>query len=385
MFTSFPAAARRLSVAVAATTVLALAACEMPSGDRDTDSEYPFRVQTLGQLSLSEPESGVLGRTDTINARDGSYYKVYELELEKDRLFSLSAQAEGFTPVLSLFTADGTPLGTTADQGHFHGGDASFIHRTATSGSHLLVLSGASAGDMGNFSLRMEELESGGELDFPGSVTGVLHQDNERHPTRGAPMQAYPLVLEEETALDIQLDSNDFDAYLTLVHQADRSVVVEDDDSGQGLNARIMTQLPAGEYEIWATSLGGNGRFTLSADISEIPDVAEFVFGETYEGHLGFNRQPVPGSYRTGQAMTFLLEEDGELTATMTSEAIDTYLVLTDADDRTVAQNDDAIGMGTDSQIVQTLAPGEYTLWATSYGGSESGQFRLETEFEPQP
>ncbi|MCP1726916.1 hypothetical protein J2T60_000881 [Natronospira proteinivora] len=381
----FALLAKRISVLGVLAAIIALVGCELPSNDGQAGSEYPFRIQALGELTLEQAESGILGRSDTINARDGSYYKVYAIEAEKDDLLRFKARSDAFTPVLSLFTLDGTPLGSTAMDGYMENQAASLIQKVTSSGRYLVVLSGNHAGDMGSFNLQMETLSTDGVLDFPGSVTGALYSGEAHHPTRGTPMRVYPISLEEDAALDIRLDSDDFDAYLTLIEQPNSRVVVEDDDSGEGLNARIMTRLPAGDYEILATSLGNTGMFTLSADIADVPEVPEFVFGESYQGHLGFNRQPVPDTHRTGQPLRFVVEERGELTATMTSMELDTYLVLTDDSNTVISFNDDAVDMGTNSKIVETLDPGEYVLWATSYGGNESGRFQIDTDLKPQP
>jgi hypothetical protein len=57
----------------------------------------------------------------------------------------------------------------------------------------------------------------------------------------------YQMNLTADTAIDLQLNSSEFDAYLVLL-DSKGAVVDEDDDSGGSTNARITRTLPAGTY-----------------------------------------------------------------------------------------------------------------------------------------
>jgi hypothetical protein len=57
----------------------------------------------------------------------------------------------------------------------------------------------------------------------------------------------YQMNLTADAAIDLQLNSSEFDAYLVLL-DSKGGVVDEDDDSGGSTNARITRTLPAGTY-----------------------------------------------------------------------------------------------------------------------------------------
>jgi hypothetical protein len=70
-----------------------------------------------------------------------------------------------------------------------------------------------------------------------------------------------------DTARDITIDlaSNEFDAYLELYHRETDTFLVQNNDSGVGVNARIQGFLPAGTYVIAASSFfqGQTGQYSL--------------------------------------------------------------------------------------------------------------------------
>lgn len=78
----------------------------------------------------------------------------------------------------------------------------------------------------------------------------------------------YLLTLGAPTQLQLDLVSGAFDPIL-FVTTLDGAALGQDDDSGEGLNARLRIGLPAGTYRVWATSyqLGSTGAYTLSAGL----------------------------------------------------------------------------------------------------------------------
>ena len=87
----------------------------------------------------------------------------------------------------------------------------------------------------------------------PRTLDGILHK-------------AYVVRMEANRTYQIDLMSNQFDAYLVLFNEAGL-VVLEDDDSGGNLNSRIIFSPNRTEvFRIEASSLGGNsvGAYTLN-------------------------------------------------------------------------------------------------------------------------
>ncbi len=95
---------------------------------------------------------------------------------------------------------------------------------------------------------------------MPGTPVTALHQ--------GVPVE-YRLLVPSPASAVITMDSGEIDSVLVLEGEGVR---LEDDDSGNALNARISTVLAPGEYTLHAGSYGRNGGvFTLSASLSEGP------------------------------------------------------------------------------------------------------------------
>ena len=75
----------------------------------------------------------------------------------------------------------------------------------------------------------------------------------------------YQMNLTADAALDLRLNSSQFDAYLVLL-DSKGALVDQDDDSGGGTNARITRNVPAGTYYIVAKPFGdytSHGAYTL--------------------------------------------------------------------------------------------------------------------------
>ena len=85
------------------------------------------------------------------------------------------------------------------------------------------------------------------------------------------------------------------------------------------------------------------------------------------------------GSAYYARFYTFTLSEPADVTITLTSE-INTYLYLMSGagkDGEALYESGDFIGFGTNSLIEATLAPGEYTIEATTYDSGVEGDFTL--------
>ena len=79
------------------------------------------------------------------------------------------------------------------------------------------------------------------------------------------PTDFYEFRLSQSRTVTIQLNSSAFDAWLFLFDRTTGGVIAVDDDSGVGLDARIVQTLAAGTYVIGATSFeGATGGYTLS-------------------------------------------------------------------------------------------------------------------------
>lgn len=76
----------------------------------------------------------------------------------------------------------------------------------------------------------------------------------------------YAIDLSVPRDLTIRMHSDDLDPKLIVWRRATLEILAEDDDGGQGLNARISRSFAAGQYVIGASSFaaGETGTYTLS-------------------------------------------------------------------------------------------------------------------------
>jgi len=100
------------------------------------------------------------------------------------------------------------------------------------------------------------------------SVTGTIDVNDCRVP-QGRYAEVWGLELSASTTVRIDQTSNAFDAYLILQDSTGR-LLAEDDDGGEGVNARLIRTLPAGRYRVVATtySPGATGPYALSVQPS---------------------------------------------------------------------------------------------------------------------
>lgn len=183
----------------------------------------------------------------------------------------------------------------------------------------------------------------------------------------------------------IELRSSAFDTYLELRDPAGAVVAENDDGLGEGTDSFISARLPrAGRYRLvvrgYADS-ASSGLYDLAlgeASPSARPgQVRDIRLGETAMGRLEPG-DSVLGDSTYSDALTFRPTTAGRVTILLRSSDFDAYLMLQDADGRTLASDDDG-GSGTDAQLTYAVVAGRtYRLVANSYGAElVTGAYRL--------
>ncbi len=84
---------------------------------------------------------------------------------------------------------------------------------------------------------------------------------------------AWDFEVEEETRVQIDLTSPDFNPFLILTDSVG-SPLAEDDDSGEGFASRVQVTLPAGPYLLWASTSPEEetGSYALTVrELEELP------------------------------------------------------------------------------------------------------------------
>ncbi|WP_434984598.1 hypothetical protein [Vreelandella zhaodongensis] len=328
-----------------------------PAADSATIAEQeqaPNALAALGlsSLTLGERTRGEITSAGELNGNDGSRYLRYIISLEEGALVEVSL--------------GGTLQGLVAlydDELQFIDSAETVRYRVEESGDYMVVVSGADARSYGPFTVnsRTVELSDSDTLTIGTPIDSWLG-NTERELT---------LTIEEAGMYQIEMRSDEFDAYLELAGAG--GYYREDDDSAGNLNARISDFLAPGDYTVTARSTfgDGSGLFTLIAEPRELPSDGELrndgivTPGETLSGWF------------SGQNLSYQLdvEEAGMYQIDMSSNDIDAYLVLEGSDG--YYREDDDSGGNLDARIVDFLAPGGYQLTARTAYGNDSGLFTL--------
>ncbi len=429
--------------------VLATSACATTQGQSS-----PFSPAHSTPLDLNDEVTDRMGRSNPVNPRDGSPYRSYELNLDYGDVVRIVVESSEITPGITLYGPDGTLVGSTettqspragtthsgyggydaygglsgfGGHGYGHGygydsfgydpyssygatthhhdsaeGRANLIRQATEAGTYTIIVSSKFSDEFGTYNLRSEYIDRSATLNFPGNITGYLYDGGRLHPTTRAPRNTYPLHLEEDQAIEFDIKSSDFVPHLSVVDARTEEILLTH-ISGTGADSRLLTELPAGEYELWtsATQAGKDGRYSLSVSEGDIERTEEFFIGERFRSFLGWSRESIPSSMRSGESLTFQIEEPGLLDVAMSSMDFDTYLILTDSAGRVLTEDRESgrfmhshshhhydpysYQMYGNARIIWPVEPGEYTLWATSFQEHENGAYSLESSLEFLP
>jgi len=220
----------------------------------------------IGQRVVGRLEAGDLTRAD------GSYQDFWEFEAHGGENVVIELRSSAFDSYLELYGPDGTIL--AQDDDGLGDGTNSMISAQLTRGGRyrLVARSYAEKESTGLYELA---LLSAGTIARPGEVleirpgVTVVGRLEPGDSTVGDSTYADVFLFRPQSSGEavIDLRSGDFDAYLILQDAAGR-VLMTDDDSGAGSDARITYRVTAGQtYRILANSYGGSrdtGSYRLS-------------------------------------------------------------------------------------------------------------------------
>jgi hypothetical protein len=229
-----------------------------PQTPRDAPRPLPIRYgQTLqGRLVATSPLH-----------RDDTPYQPYVFSGRRGEVVTIEMIAPEFDAYLVLQKSGASEdLATDDDGADGDGTDARLVHTLAEDGQYEIRANAVAADATGPFALRLAE---------PRTVEEVLREARAKAPVltvgqvvRGK-LEASDPRAEDDTHYDlyrfvararqtvvIQLNSDDFDAYLAVHDAADREVASNDDAKDRGTDAEVVFTAPAdGEYLIRANTL----------------------------------------------------------------------------------------------------------------------------------
>ena len=222
-----------------------------------------------------------------------------------------------------------------------------------------------------------------GAEDLKVTVTGRwTTQDCDSRYRIDSDAHTYRIELLEGGRIRIDLSSERADSFLYLFDE-DGNRIIDNDDGGDGLNARIERDLTPGVYVVEATTVGGRSRgpadYTLT--VSRVTGCEPVHLGSLETGKdltaTGSWSLDTCGSgfvvEHPAHRYVFDLPVGGNVRIDLTSENGDPVMSLISNTEGLIAANDDG-GARYNSRISRYLQPGTYTVEATTY---------LERDYQP--
>jgi len=195
---------------------------------------------------------------------------------------------------------------------------------------------------------------------------------------RGSYSDLYLLEITEPTALRVRMVASEDTALDGVLELRDADgVVVASNDDADGLNPILRHYVLPGTYTVVAGQFErAEGAYSLFTEVEEVvvPRVTSISAGDGVSGRISSVSPPT--TYRGTPADRYRIElaAGASLTVLMTSEEIDSYLVVTDETGAVVAENDDAgLASGSlDARVSFTaMSTGLYTILAGGYDARE--------------
>ena len=207
------------------------------------------------------------------------------------------------------------------------------------------------------------------ELRFGSRTNGNLNRDSEVW---------YSLSPAQNSFMVIDLNSDDFDAYIE-VYDSDRNLIDEDDDGGGGTDSRVELYGARGStyfVKVRSYNRREGGAFRILATYKAVPQSLELRFGNPRNANLGRGDEHWY-SVRANEAGIIIVETTGD--------EVDTYLDAYDNSYKLISSNDDG-GSGYNARITLIAEAGEtFFFKLRGYDETERGPYRILSTFEGIP
>lgn len=312
-----------------------------------------LNVRNSGEVKAGEKVAGLLSH------KDGNRYRfevaqagIYRIDLTSEQM-DTQLFLEG--PALKLDNDDG-PDGTN-----------SRLEAYLEPGTYQLMASALDEAPNGTYLLSVNQrplpegvaLTNSGNLSANQPITGLA----------SAAALTYNLELEQPAFVDLTMRSSEVDSFLSL---AGNGLEISDDDgAGSGTDARISQFLPAGSYQVQASSMDKKaGLFTLTysrktlrqaSGTSLVPD--QYMHGTLTHG-------------RTHYAV-LTISQSGPYQIDLSANDFDAVLRI---EGREIDAEDDDSGGARNARLQVELEPGEYRLHIKGVESSSRGRYQLSVQ-----
>lgn len=368
-----------LVTAVAAGTATISAAADGITGSAPlTVTADPCRV--LRAITVGASVTGAL-TTNDCRLSDSSFVQTYEVNITTEALLEIEMSSSDFDAYLFLVDAAGQTVLAEDDDGGL-GTNARILYNFRP-GRYRIVANSFARNSVGSYLLALRPAPPGcipRPVSFPSVQQGTLSTTSCRLDDDSR-SEFYEVTLSQRTSVVLTLSSTRFDAVLAVL-DANGDVVAIDDDSGEGVNARIEGVLEPGRYIVATAGYPGEqGPFTL--DLRALVDPCAvsrtLTLGATTSSTLSATDCAIDANGPTpfNQRWRLTVPAAGAVQIDMSSTAFDTFLILQDATGVVRAFNDDADNTTLNSRILVSLPAGEYVVNATAFQRGAVGPYQL--------
>lgn len=394
---------RRMQYAAAAAAAWALLATPAHAQRRPA-SRTPARPaaaatapQTPAIIRVGQTVTGTLADRDP-HTKERGRFRVYRFEARKDqRLIATlrSGEFDAFLTVARTVSGITDPLVTDDDRG---GGEKNTDARVRFSapedGTYLLVAQSLSEEGLGAYTLSLEAA--------PATATSTPRPIQVGQTVQGSLDETDAILEDDDTFYDtwlfngrrgqrvqIEMKADSIDPFISFgkMNGAEFSSIRNDDDGGDGTNARMTVTLSEdGQYVIRANEVGTRtGAYTLSvterpAGVAATPQPIEP--NVEVSGTLS-DDDPSGDDNSYYDYWTFQGHAGDRLRITMSSEGFDTFVSIGTVDGASyneLAGNDDGED-GTNSLLEFTLPnDGTFVIRAKALSGDSTGDYKLKVE-----
>ena len=360
-------------------------------------------VDNLGTVSGTVRRNGALGHDCVSPNWSGELARYYSFTLARPTNIQIDMTSSAVDAWLGLREGAGTSGTLLLADDDSGGGTNARIAAELTAGTYTIEASTAVAGvaSTGAFALTITPSAgpTGCTVDNLGTVSGTVRRNGALGHDCVSPnwsgelARYYSFTLARPTNIQIDMTSSAVDAWLGLRQGAGTSgtLLLADDDSGGGTNARIAAELTAGTYTIEASTavagVASTGAFALTITPSAGPtgctvDNLGTVSGTVRRnGALGHDCVSPNWSGELARYYSFTLARPTNIQIDMTSSAVDAWLGLRQGagTSGTLLLADDDSGAGTNARITAELTAGTYTIEASTAveGVASTGAFAL--------
>jgi len=342
-----------------------------------------------GEAATIRPGETKDGRLETGDATGARGFEDrWTLQGRAGDVVRLDAVSTDFDPYLVL-KLDATVVDSNDDGGG--GQNARILGVLPATGTYTAIVSGFSEGRSGGrytIALATSTAPAGpgrlARIAVGQRLAGRLERGDQPRP-EGGNQDLWEFDGRSGQDVTIELRSPAFDTYLELRDPQGNTVAENDDGFGEGTDSFVSARLTRdGRYRIVVRGYGETGttglyELALGVPVPPAAPGREIVarLGETYTGRLEAGDSTL-GDSSYADVFRFRPAAAGRVVIQLRSSDFDAYLLLQDADGRTLASDDDG-GSGTDAQLTYEVVAGQtYRIVANSYGEERStGLYRL--------